>query len=70
MPLRQSSTLKTIDFSKAWYQSRYDKEGPGGNGKDYINCALSQQQYQNFIDDLCNSQKGNFKEWEKRHPLF
>ena len=27
----------TIDMSAAWFQSRYDKSGPGGNGKDYIN---------------------------------
>ena len=30
----------SIDFDQAWFQSRYDKVGPGGNGKDYINCPL------------------------------
>lgn len=61
---------ETIDFSKAWYQSRYDKEGPGGNGKDYINCALSKEQYDTFIQDLLESDKGDFKEWEKNTPYF
>lgn len=61
---------ETIDFSKAWYQSRYDKEGPGGNGKDYINCALSKEQYETFIQDLLESDKGDFKEWEKNTPYF
>ena len=28
----------SIDMDKAWYQSRYDKAGPGGTGADYINC--------------------------------
>jgi methylenetetrahydrofolate--tRNA-(uracil-5-)-methyltransferase len=28
---------ETIDMSVCWYQSRYDKVGPGGTGKDYIN---------------------------------
>ncbi len=26
--------FETIDFEKAWFQSRYDKPGPGGTGKD------------------------------------
>ena len=29
---------ETIDFETAWFQSRYDKAGPGGDGADYINC--------------------------------
>ncbi|MFP3467991.1 FAD-dependent oxidoreductase, partial [Leifsonia sp. SIMBA_070] len=40
---------ETIDFAKAWYQSRYDKPGPGGTGKDYINCPLNADQYRGFI---------------------
>src|ERR1700761_9650300 len=28
----------SIDMSVAWFQSRYDKAGPGGTGADYINC--------------------------------
>ena len=32
--------LASIDESKAWRQSRYDKAGPGGTGADYINCAM------------------------------
>src|SRR6516165_10355309 len=30
----------TIDMSVAWFQSRYDKAGPGGSGADYINCPM------------------------------
>ena len=40
----------SIDFDKAWYQSRYDKVGPGGNGLDYINCPLDKAQYETFVD--------------------
>ncbi|MCH2547660.1 MAG: methylenetetrahydrofolate--tRNA-(uracil(54)-C(5))-methyltransferase (FADH(2)-oxidizing) TrmFO, partial [Alphaproteobacteria bacterium] len=43
---------ESIDMSKAWFQSRYDKIGPGGNGKDYINCPMDKQQYNDFIDAL------------------
>lgn len=61
---------ESIDFSKAWYQSRYDKPGPGGTGKDYINCPLSREQYYNFIDALLAGEKTDFKEWEKNTPYF
>jgi len=56
----------SIDFDKAWFQSRYDK----GTGKDYINCPLTKEQYYNFIDDLLNGDKTEFKEWEKDTPYF
>ncbi len=42
----------SIDMSKAWLQSRYDKAGPGGSGADYINCPLSREQYEHFVDAL------------------
>lgn len=56
----------SIDFSKAWFQSRYDK----GSGKDYINCPLTREQYYQFVDDLINGDKTEFKEWEKNTPYF
>ncbi|MFZ3034917.1 MAG: methylenetetrahydrofolate--tRNA-(uracil(54)-C(5))-methyltransferase (FADH(2)-oxidizing) TrmFO [Parvibaculum sp.] len=60
----------SIDMSVCWFQSRYDKVGPGGNGKDYINCPMTQAQYDNFIRELIESEKGEFKEWEKNTPYF
>lgn len=60
----------SIDFSTCWYQSRYDKVGPGGNGKDYINCPLNKDQYYAFIDALLSGEKTEFKEWEKDTPYF
>ena len=50
----------SIDFSKAWFQSRYDK----GEGSDYINCPLDGEGYETFIDDLLSGDKTEFKEWE------
>ncbi len=55
-----------IDFSKAWFQSRYDK----GEGKDYINCPLNKEQYYQFVEDLLSGDKTEFKEWEKNTPYF
>lgn len=57
---------ESIDFSKAWYQSRYDK----GDGKDYINCPLTEEQYNAFIDALLTGEKTEFKEWEKNTAYF
>ena len=54
----------TIDMSVAWKQSRYDKEGPGGEAAAYINCPLDQAQYAAFIDALLVGPKAEFKEWE------
>ena len=42
----------SIDFDIAWFQSRYDKPGPGGSGADYINCPLTREQYDAFVDAL------------------
>ncbi len=54
----------SVDFSKAWYQSRYDKPGPGGGVADYINCPLSKEQYETFVDALLSGEKLEFKQWE------
>ncbi|EKF16965.1 methylenetetrahydrofolate--tRNA-(uracil(54)-C(5))-methyltransferase (FADH(2)-oxidizing) TrmFO [Nitratireductor pacificus] len=54
----------TIDLDVAWFQSRYDKVGPGGTGKDYINCPMDKAQYEAFIQALLDGEKTEFKEWE------
>ena len=61
---------ESVDMSKAWFQSRYDKPGPGGTGKDYLNCAMDKEQYEAFISALVSSEKTEFKEWEKNTPYF
>jgi methylenetetrahydrofolate--tRNA-(uracil-5-)-methyltransferase len=54
----------SIDFDQAWFQSRYDKVGPGGNGRDYINCPMDRDQYYAFIEALIAGEKTEFKQWE------
>lgn len=61
---------ESIDFSKAWFQSRYDKAGPGGDGKDYINCPMNKAEYEEFINDLMSGEKTEFKEWEKENICY
>ncbi len=60
----------SIDMEQAWFQSRYDKVGPGGTGADYINCPLSREQYDCFVDALIAGDKTDFKEWEASTPYF
>lgn len=59
----------SIDFSKAWFQSRWDKVGPEGDGADYINCPMHKEQYEAFIDAVIAGEKTSFKEWEDT-PYF
>lgn len=54
----------SINMDICWFQSRYDKVGPGGTGKDYINCPMSKEQYEAFIAALLEGEKTDFKEWE------
>ena len=57
-------TLESIDMDIAWRQSRYDKEGPGGDAAAYINCPMDKPQYDAFIDALLAGPKSEFKDWE------
>ena len=61
---------ESIDMEIAWFQSRYDKVGPGGTGADYINCPMTREQYDAFIDALLAGEKTDFKEWELNTPYF
>jgi methylenetetrahydrofolate--tRNA-(uracil-5-)-methyltransferase len=60
----------SIDMSVAWFQSRYDKVGPGGTGADYINCPMSRDQYEAFVAALIAGDKTEFHEWEATTPYF
>jgi methylenetetrahydrofolate--tRNA-(uracil-5-)-methyltransferase len=60
----------SIDMSVAWFQSRYDKVGPGGSGADYINCPMTKEQYESFVGELIAGEKVDFKDWETNTPYF
>lgn len=54
----------SIDFDTAWFQSRWDKVGPEGDGKDYINCPMSKDDYLAFHAGLLAGEKTEYREWE------
>jgi methylenetetrahydrofolate--tRNA-(uracil-5-)-methyltransferase len=60
----------SIDFDIAWMQSRYDKEGPGGDKAAYVNCPLDKDQYEAFIAALLAGDMTEFRDWEKDTPYF
>ncbi len=65
----------SIDFGTAWFQSRYDRVGPGGSGgggdgADYVNCPLDRIRYAAFVEALLAGEKAQFREWEKDTPYF
>ncbi len=61
---------ESINMDVAWFQSRYDKKGPGGDGADYLNCPMNEDQYRAFVAALIAGEKTEFKEWEKSTPYF
>ena len=60
----------SVDMTKAWFQSRYDKPGPAGDTAAYLNCPLDRDQYAAFIAALLAGDKTEFHEWETSTPYF
>ena len=54
----------TINMSKAWMQSRYDKGETEEERTAYLNCPMSEEQYYKFIDALLAADKTEFKDGE------
>ena len=55
----------SIDMDVAWMAARWDK-----GGKDYVNCPLDKEQYDNFVQALVDGEKMPFHDWEKDTPYF
>ena len=56
----------SIDMDICWMASRWDK----GETKDYINCPMTKEQYQAFVEGLLAGEKTSFREWEQNTPYF
>ena len=54
-------TAESIDMTKAWWQSRYDRGTP-----DYINCAMNKEEYEAFIRELVNAQEAEVHGFEDK----
>jgi methylenetetrahydrofolate--tRNA-(uracil-5-)-methyltransferase len=60
----------SIDMDICWMASRWDKSGPDGDGRDYINCPMDRAQYDAFVQGLLDGEKTTFKQWETDTPYF
>ena len=53
-------TAESIDFSKAFFASRYDK-----GDKDYINCPMNKEEYEAFYKELINAESAKLKDFDR-----
>ncbi|NCQ23479.1 MAG: methylenetetrahydrofolate--tRNA-(uracil(54)-C(5))-methyltransferase (FADH(2)-oxidizing) TrmFO [Rhodobacteraceae bacterium CG17_big_fil_post_rev_8_21_14_2_50_63_15] len=54
----------SIDMSRAWMQSRYDKGETEAERSAYLNCPMDRARYEAFIDALLAADKTEFHEGE------
>ncbi|MBQ6889469.1 MAG: methylenetetrahydrofolate--tRNA-(uracil(54)-C(5))-methyltransferase (FADH(2)-oxidizing) TrmFO [Oscillospiraceae bacterium] len=55
-------TADSIDMTKAWWQSRYDRGTP-----DYINCAMNKAEYEAFIRELVSAEEAEVHGFEDKN---
>ena len=55
-------TAESIDMTKAWWQSRYDRGTP-----DYINGAMDKEQYEAFVRELVSAQEAEVHGFEDKN---
>ena len=55
-------TAESIDMTKAWWQSRYDRGTP-----DYVNCAMDKEQYEAFIKELVAAEEAEVHGFEDKN---
>lgn len=53
-------TAESIDFSKAFFQTRYDK-----GDADYINCPMNKEEYERFYEALVSAESAPLKEFDR-----
>ncbi|TVQ55266.1 MAG: methylenetetrahydrofolate--tRNA-(uracil(54)-C(5))-methyltransferase (FADH(2)-oxidizing) TrmFO [Rhodobacteraceae bacterium] len=61
---------ESVDLSKAWFQSRYDKGETEADRTAYLNCPMDAETYERFIDALLAAPVSDFKDWERDTPYF
>ncbi len=55
-------TLESIDMEHAWFASRYDR-----GSADYINCAMSRWEYQEFVRELATAEEAEVHGFEDKN---
>src|SRR3546814_9824217 len=68
LPPRSTRTDTRLSYTTLFRS--WDKVGPIGDGKDYINCPMDKDQYHAFVQGLIDGDKTDFKDWETDTPYF
>ena len=55
-------TADSIDMTKAWWQSRYDRGTP-----DYVNCAMNKEEYEAFVKELVAAEEAEVHGFEDKN---
>lgn len=55
-------TFESVDMEKAWFASRYDK-----GTADYINCAMDEEEYKAFWNELTKAQEADVHGFEDKN---
>ena len=55
-------TFDSIDMTRAWFASRYDK-----GTADYVNCSLTEEEYRAFWRELCQAEEAEVHGFEDKH---
>ena len=56
-------SASSIDFSKTFTADRY---GKGEGGGDYVNCPMTKEEYEAFVDALCSAERALVHDFDKR----
>lgn len=59
-------TAQSIDMSKAFLQSRYDR----GGESDYINCPMNKEEYEAFYNELVNAETAELHSFDKKKGVY
>ena len=55
-------TFESVDMDSAFFASRYDKGTP-----DYVNCPLTEEEYQTFWTELCSAREAEVHGFEDKN---
>ena len=55
-------SFESVDMEKAWFASRYDK-----GTADYVNCAMGEEEYQAFWEELVTAEQAEVHGFEDKH---
>lgn len=59
-------TYDSVDMSKAFKASRYDR----GGEDDYINCPMNKEEYELFYSELINGESAELHSFDKRKDVY